>query len=72
MLRQVSNLFVKCMILCTQDGESDCNDGSQQAVLSPSSSSIGLQANLTDQQLQTALKVRHCSFSHTTVPLCMA
>ncbi|KAA6425748.1 MAG: glycosyltransferase family 77 [Trebouxia sp. A1-2] len=39
-------------------GESDCHDGSKQVVLSTgasSSSSIGLQANLTDQQLQTAL-----------------
>ncbi|KAL0034633.1 hypothetical protein WJX77_000275 [Trebouxia sp. C0004] len=38
------------------DGESDCHDGSKQVALSTgSSSSIGLQANLTDQQLQTAL-----------------
>jgi len=47
--------------VCTQDGESDCHDGSKQVVLSTgtssSSSSIGLQANLPDQQLQTALAV---------------
>ena len=55
--------------LCTQDGESNCNDGSQQAVVSPASSSIGLQANLTDQQLQTALMVRHCSHPHRVVPV---
>jgi len=48
--------------VCTQDGESDCYDGSKQVAIatgssSSSSSSIGLQANLTDQQLQTALAV---------------
>lgn len=38
------------------DGESDCHDGSKQVALSTgTTTSIGLQANLTDQQLQTAL-----------------
>ena len=40
-----------------QEGESKCNDGSKQSPLVKPGSSVELQANLTDQQIQTALAV---------------
>ncbi|KAL3140615.1 hypothetical protein ABBQ32_005185 [Trebouxia sp. C0010 RCD-2024] len=39
-----------------QGGESDCDDGSKQSAAVKPGNSIRLQANLTDQQIQTALK----------------
>lgn len=42
-----------------QGGESDCDDGSKQSAAVKPGNSIRLQANLTDQQIQTALKVSH-------------
>ncbi len=44
--------------MIAQDGEANCNDGSKQAASTSASSSIALQANLTDLQLQKALAVR--------------